>query len=167
MIWWHKKSNYPTFFRTYLERIENEGYSTDIISLDLETTGMDPYTDQILSFGSVPIIDRKIIVEKEVHRFFRVDKDIKNAHIHEILETHRHDSFEEFIPDLIEMIGNKKILGHFIKIDLSFINHHLKKMGLPKLRNPSIDTLEMALEKRRPSPLQNDAREEFSLYNLT
>jgi DNA polymerase-3 subunit epsilon len=166
MNWWRKKKNYPDFYLTYLEKIKDEGFSQDILSLDLETTGLDTSSDQILSYGSVPVVDNKIVVNEEVHRFFSVHKDIENSYIHEIVKMEGLKSFEDFIPELLNIIGNKKILGHFIQLDLSFINHQLTKMKLPRLKNPIIDTLELALAKNKINHLQYASKEDYTLYNL-
>ena len=166
MIWWKYKDPYPCFYQSYLDKIKQEGCGNEILALDLETTGMDPVTDQVLSFGSFILRDEKILIESEVHKFFRANKIIENSHIHEILEMPGQGTFEEFIPEILSIIGNKTILGHFVKMDIAFINHQLKKMKLPKLKNPCIDTLEMALKKDHIANIQYASRDEYNLYHL-
>lgn len=166
MIWWKQRDSYPRFYHTYLEKIKEEGFSNEVLALDLETTGIDPATDQVLSFGSILLKDEKILIESEVHKFFSTHKIIENSHIHEIMDIPGQSTFEEFIPEILSIIGNKTILGHFVKMDIGFINHQLRKMKLPKLKNPNIDTLEMALKKDGITNIQYASKDEYNLYHL-
>ena len=59
-----------------------------IVSLDLETTGLDPKNDKILSFGLVEIHHMTIKLETARHQLITVDEDIpeESAVIHQITD---------------------------------------------------------------------------------
>lgn len=167
MFFNRKRKHYPAFYREYLERIDDEGFSSDIISLDIETDGLNPKKNDILSFGALHITDSRIEVSSEYYETFAtVNQDQELIKIHELISIKGENDFETYIPHLVEMISNRTILGHFIELDLSFINYSLKKMKLPKLKNPVHDTLIMALKKDRVTNYERTNREDYSLYAL-
>jgi len=164
-----KRTNkdYPAFYKVYLEQINDEGFSKDLISLDLETDGLKPKKNDILSFGACLINDHKIDVSTEYYRTFAtIGQNLELIKIHELISEKGQNDFQDTLPEVLKMISNRIILGHFIELDLSFINYSLKKMNLPKLKNPVKDTLKIALKKDRIINYERVNREDYSLYNL-
>ncbi|MFP5332272.1 MAG: 3'-5' exonuclease [Acidimicrobiia bacterium] len=47
-----------------------------LIALDLETTGLDPRHDVILSFGTVPIVDGMVRMDRSTYRVMRSSKPV-------------------------------------------------------------------------------------------
>ena len=168
MIHWFKSSkDYPLFYQKYLERISDEGFSEDIIALDMETTGLNPKTAEILSFGSVPIIENKIKSNEEIHIFFNGAADNNESIVIHELFAHTSDQLvSDFLPVILSQIGNKSILGHFVEFDIALINQVLKKVKLPKLKNPSIDTLKLAMKKDGIHDYSYANRNDYTLYSL-
>jgi ATP-dependent DNA helicase DinG len=111
-----------------------------IVSLDLETTGLDPLSDSIIEIGAVRLEGNRIEDEfttlinpgRHIPEFISgltgiSDEMVRQApHIREVLD------------ELAAFIGDAPILGHNIQFDLSF----LKKYRLFEL-NENIDTYEM------------------------
>lgn len=46
------------------------------IALDLETTGLDPRDDVILSFGAVPIVDGRVRLDRSTYRVMQSNKPV-------------------------------------------------------------------------------------------
>lgn len=167
MGWFTRNKDYPAFYKDYLEQIKEKGYSKDIISLDMETSHIDIKKADILSFGSVHLKERKILIEDEVHYFFKSDHyELKNTVIHEILPHHFIDDFQDKLPAIMKHIGNKRILGHFVEFDVGLINHQLKKLNLPRIKNPTIDTLPLAMKHDGIHDYSYANREDYTLYAL-
>lgn len=168
MHWFRNTSDYPTFYKRYLELISDEGYSSDIISLDMETTGLNPKTADILSFGAVPIMDGKIKTAEEVHLFFNGSATAADEAvvIHELFSHTSDQLVSEMLPMLLGVIGNKTILGHFVEFDIALLNQQLKKLKLPKLKNPSLDTLTLAMKKDGIHDYSYAHKDDYTLYAL-
>lgn len=167
MHWFSSKKKYPAFFQDYIDLIADEGFSKDLIAFDMETNGLNPKTSEILSFGSIPIVDGKIKSSEEIHLFFNgtsVESD--SIVIHELFAHTSDQVAEEYLPLILKAIGNKTILGHFVQFDIALINQLLKKLNLPKLKNPSVDTLKLALKKDGINDYNYAKREEYTLYAL-
>jgi DNA polymerase III epsilon subunit family exonuclease len=119
---------------------------TSIVSLDIETTGLDPQTTQI---GAVKFKERWVNGKWE-HRIDGEWETLINPGRHippfitqltgindqMVLEAPR---IQDVVRDLERFIGDAVILGHNIRFDLSFFRR-FKILGL----NEVIDTYEMA-----------------------
>ena len=167
MMSFFKKPVYPEFYQQYLELIEDQGYSARIIALDVEASGMNPKHADILSLGAVEICENRIETRDSIHVFFHSEQNSRDSIvIHELLPHVSDDLFLDFIPDLLKIIGNKKILGHYVEFDVAMINAQMKKLGLPGLKNPILDTLQIALKKDGIHDLRFARKGDYTLYKL-
>ncbi|MCK9186212.1 exonuclease domain-containing protein [Candidatus Gracilibacteria bacterium] len=107
------------------------------VSLDLETTGIDPIKNKIIEFGAVKFDlngqkeTLQILINPQTalpdiikHITHITDEDLKNA-----------PKFEEKAQEIKDFIGDLPIVGHNIQFDVSFLNTN----GL-NLTNPLYDT---------------------------
>lgn len=155
------------YYREYLDRIDSEGWSDDLLALDMETTGLNPRTADILSFGSVVISGDTILPDSEHHHFFHsLEASDDNTAIHELFAHTTESLVEEYLPLILGQVANRRLLGHYVSFDIALINQQLHKVGLPKLRNPSIDTLELALHKDGIRDYRYAHKEDYTLYAL-
>jgi len=165
--WFNSKKNYPQYYQLYLERINDKGFSPNIVSMDMETTGLNPKTADILSFGSVIIEGGKIMPQSEQHLFFNgrnaADESIV---IHELFANTSDKVVGDALPLILDQIGNRTILGHFVEFDIALVNQQLKKQKLPKLKNPKLDTLHLAMKKDGIYDYRYASRDDYTLYAL-
>lgn len=139
------------------------------IFLDIETTGFDPYKDQIIEIAALRWADFKIL-----DRFESLVRPHENIPQEITLLTGISDKlvsaapkFSDIKTDLLHFISDLPIIGHNIAFDLSFLkSHHLD------LDNVRIDTLSLArilllkeksyalevLMKKHGLPLRNSHR---------
>lgn len=115
------------------------------VSIDLETTGLNPRTDRIIEIGAVKVIDgepgetysqlvspgRKL--EERITELTGLrDEDLAGA-----------PDIEEVLPEILGFIGNLPLLGHSILFDFSF----LKKAAVNNrlvFEKQAVDTLKIA-----------------------
>jgi DNA polymerase-3 subunit epsilon len=168
MWFWKKKfNNYPKFYNRYLEKIRDEGFSTNLVCFDLETTGLDYKTTEVLSFGGVQIKNSKIKTTDSLQCFFHSTSSLNQSTIiHEIIPHKDSKSIADQLPAILTFISNYRILGHFVEFDVNIINRELKKIGLPKLRNPTLDTLKIALKYDGVHNIQYAKKDEYTLFSL-
>lgn len=118
--------------------IEEETY----VVFDIETTGLDPYNDNITEIGAVKLKGNKIL---ERYSTFVNPKIPIPKHIVEL--THITDEMvadapfiEEVLNEFIEFIGDSTLVAHNAGFDVGFIKQKLNLIG-KKLENSIIDTL--------------------------
>ncbi|WP_339135239.1 MAG: 3'-5' exonuclease [Candidatus Electrothrix sp. GW3-4] len=115
---------------------------------DTELTGLNKRKDEIISIGAVRIVNLQIELDQTFHRYIRPVHINPNEAtlIHRITpeELKRADSAAEVLPDFIEFCDNSLIVGHFVGLDMSFLNKAARQLLGGTLSNPGIDTMRLA-----------------------
>lgn len=118
------------------------------VVIDAETTGFDVRKDRILSLAAIPLRAREINIA-DVHSWmvFQSNMDVNDAaRIHCILpsDTRLGVPEEQAIRELLPLLHGTVIVGHHINFDAALIDHSLRRHLGTGLRNPLIDTAELA-----------------------
>lgn len=111
------------------------------VSLDLETTGLDPETDAITEIGAVKFLGEEVLgtfqtlvnPHRPIPYFIQILTGIRPENVEKA------PSFPNVAGDLISFIGSCPVVGQNIPFDLGF----LAAKGV-ELLNPFYDTLELA-----------------------
>ena len=119
----------------------------EIVALDLETTGLDPRRDDILSIGLVHIDHFSVKLSTAWHGVVRVDRDIpgETAVIHQITDDQSAAGapIEELLPQLLARLAGKPMLVHYSAIEQNFISAACQRLYGAPFVVPIIDTLEI------------------------
>lgn len=118
---------------------------TSYISIDLETTGLNPKLDKIIEIGAVKVIDGK--VTQTFHSYVNPGRKLEER-ITELTGICQHQvdgapDISEVFPELIAFLEDLPLLGHRILFDYSF----LKKAAVnlkQSFEKQGIDTLRIA-----------------------
>ncbi|MGC9346946.1 MAG: helicase C-terminal domain-containing protein [Anaerolineae bacterium] len=111
------------------------------VSLDLETTGLDPSRDAIIEIGAVRF-DRDQVVERfstfvnpgrKIPLFITELTGITDAHVADAIGV------REAARRVADFVGRDPVVGHSVRFDLSFLRKQHVLQG-----NPYIDTFELA-----------------------
>ena len=141
----------------------------DIVSLDIETTGLNPDEDRIVSIGLVQIEDLGIKLGSCWHQVISANTDLsaQSVVIHQITDDQSVTgmSIKEAMPILLEHLSGKVMLVHNARIEQGFINKICQSLYGCDFVIPTIDTLALAkrsLDRRNHAYQKNDLR----LFNL-
>lgn len=145
---WFKKDEkvYPEFWQSYLSCFDSKvkkNLEQRIVAFDTETTGLNYRTDVILSIGAVGIYENTISVSDYLELFLSQDIFKKETvPIHGILKEGKEEKITETeaVIQFLGFIKDAVLVGHHVSFDVKMINEALKRMGLGKLKNRSIDT---------------------------
>lgn len=125
------------------EITENE----EFVSFDCETTGLDIKKDEILSIGGVKIIENKIELSESFERYITPEKHIheESIKIHHIRSIDMQNSIDAkvAIEEFLHFIGNRTLIGYYIKFDIAMINRYAKKIIGTTIPNKSIELSSM------------------------
>lgn len=120
----------------------------EIVALDLETTGLDPAKDQILSIGLVPLSRGSVTLGGSWHRIVQIDRAIpaSSAVIHGITDDQAAsgEPLETLLPQLLEILAGKAILVHYSPIERHFLDAACRKLYGSPFITQVIDTLPLA-----------------------
>jgi DNA polymerase III subunit epsilon len=146
-----------------------------IVSLDLETTGLNPKKDKILSYGFVELHHMTVKLANSSHQLISIDDDIpeESAVIHQITDDQAATGIplEEAMPILLNELAGKVMLVHYASIEQNFLDAACRKLYGAPFVIPIIDTLVLArrLFERRNHTIQAGNLRLFNLrpqYNL-
>ena len=146
-----KKAQHPVM-RAYLSKpFPQERWDwklAQIISLDFETTGLDPVRHHILSYGSVEVFRGAVIFASATQQFIRSKASIpeSSAVIHGITDDAARSGqpLKEALPLLLEQLSGKLLLVHYKRVELGFLDTACRALYGSPFLIPTIDTLELA-----------------------
>jgi DNA polymerase-3 subunit epsilon len=115
---------------------------------DTELTGLNRRKDEIISIGAVRIVNLQIELSQTFHRYVRPDNISPNQAtlVHRITpeELKKAPPMIEILPEFIDFCGNSLLVGHFVGIDMHFLNKAAKTTLGGMISNPSVDTMRLA-----------------------
>jgi len=121
-------------------------YNKDFVVLDIETTGLSPFSDEICELAMVKL--KNFLPVDSYHTLVKPSKPIplSVSKIHGITDemVQNAPTIEQVLPQVVNFISNTTLVIHNADFDLSFLNFALKKYEYPILKNEVIDTLAIA-----------------------
>jgi DNA polymerase-3 subunit epsilon len=142
--------------------------------LDTELTGLDLKKDSIVSIGAVRMKGARIDIGDSFYRLIHPPNgmDHKNILIHGITpsEVEQKPAIDSVLDELSDYCGESVIVGHFVSLDINFINKELKRTGRKKLKNAAVDTCKIyewiKSNEGSFSRHYSARRDELDLYSL-
>lgn len=135
--------------------MENSMYDT-YVSIDLETTGLNPKRDRIIEIGAIRVEQGEIT--GEFSTFVNPGRKLEER-ITELTGIRDEDlaeapELDEVFPRLLEFMGELPLLGHSILFDYSFLKKAAVDRKL-KFERSAVDTLKIARKYLPELPHRN------------
>lgn len=116
----------------------------DFVAFDTELTGLDFKRDSIISIGAVKLNGTSILPSETFYRLIKPECELKRKSVvvHELTHTDLEcaDDLLDVVRDFVEFAGSAVLMGHFVHIDLNFVNKVLKQNYGVSLNNNAVDT---------------------------
>jgi len=132
------------------------------IIFDTETTGFDPQNgDRMVEIGCIEMIDR-VETGETFHCYYNPQRPMPKSaeEVHGLTDIFLSDKklFADGADELLEFLGDAKLVAHNAQFDFNFINAELVLCGRePVSRFRMIDTLAIAKSKHPGAKLSLDA----------
>ncbi|MFA5354531.1 MAG: 3'-5' exonuclease [Thermodesulfovibrionales bacterium] len=114
------------------------------VVVDTELTGLDERKDSIVSIGAIRMEGGRICMGETFYCLVRPETEMRRESIivHGITPSEACDghSIEDALSGLSRFCGDDIVTGHFISIDLAFINREMKRLFRKRLKNAAVDT---------------------------
>lgn len=117
----------------------------EYVVVDLETTGLDPYSGcEIIEIGITEIKNNKIV--RNYSRLVKPNLSIPSfiteitGITNEMVENE--EGIENVLPRFRKFLGNRTMIAHNAKFDLKFLNYYLEKYNLEPVEK-HLCTMEM------------------------
>lgn len=160
--WFQKKNNQhlPAFWQDY-EANFGKTFSknmpieeVEFVIFDTETTGLDIRKDKVLSLGAVRIVNNRLNVSESMDFLIAQEGQMfgKNAEIHGILNAHAQNglSEREALEKFVTFCKDAVLVGHHVTFDVAMLDQIAKKIVGRRLKNKTIDTLDLAKRVNPP-----------------
>lgn len=173
-----KQLELPDFWWSYVEHFKEKlphGIPENtFVVLDTETTGFSLTRDRMLCIGALKLYNNNIVVKDSLEVYIEQDHySSESAQIHGILKKSRQDRISELeaLKQFLAYAKNHVLVGHHVMFDINMINAALKRNGLPKLKNKTLDTetlyirtlLISAVVQRKERYTLDDLAKKFSI----
>ena len=150
--------------RAYAETLPPEPSTpwreADFCVVDIETTGLDPAEDEVVSFAAVHIAGGRLRLADSIYQLIRPRRmpGRQSIVIHGLrsVELANAPTFAEALDGLLEALTGRAMVAHVASIEAGFLGAAFRDSGI-KLVNPIIDTAALAAElfrvdSKRPRP---------------
>ncbi|HEH8467871.1 TPA: 3'-5' exonuclease [Pseudomonas aeruginosa] len=115
----------------------------EVISLDLETTSLDPRRADILSIGAVLVRRGKLVMGERLELYVEPPPslDAESIRIHKLRRADLEGQLqlEQALRQVLAFIGDRPLLGYYLSFDVAVLNRHLRQLLDRQLHNPSIE----------------------------
>ncbi len=114
------------------------------VLIDTELTGLDEHRDSIVSVGAVRMNGSRIDLGDTFYRLVSPRTRLKpeSVIIHEITpsEVVASPDIGAVLAEFLGFCDDDVLVGHFISIDLAFLNREMRRLRKGEIRNGAIDT---------------------------
>lgn len=121
----------------------------EFVVLDTELTGFSPSRDEIVAMGAVRIKKQQILCAETFYALVRPRSrfQTESTLVHRLTpqELQRAAGLEEVLPRFIDFCGDAFLVGHFVRLDLEFINRAAMRLLGGVLTTPYLDTMGLAM----------------------
>lgn len=140
---------------TSFEYLFEEPPKDEYVCLDCETTGLNPKKDEILSIGAVIIKKNRILMRQTLNIFVKPSRNInsESIKIHQIRPIDLQNAVEpkDAIFELLKFIGNRPLVGYYIKFDIAIISKYTKEYIGISLPNHQIEVSSIYFKTKKRS----------------
>jgi DNA polymerase-3 subunit epsilon len=126
--------------------------SGELVSLDCETTGFDTFADDVISIAAIKIRGNRILASEAFRAVIRPGAPMESGAIkvHHLREQDvaRGLTMLEVLPDFLEFIGSRPLVGYWIGFDVRMLNKYLFGMLNIHLPNRQIDISKLYYDRK-------------------
>ncbi len=139
------------YYRTDTPTLDTPYTRAEFLAVDLETTGLDPHRDEIVSIGFVPIREGRVRLAEAGHHLVRPTCPVGDAaaKIHGLLDDRLAEAepLAAVLPRLLAALTGRIPIAHHAAVEREFLSRACRAVYGHRLAVPWVDTL--ALAKRR------------------
>ncbi len=138
-----------------------------ILALDLETTGLNPKVDEILSVAWVRVTGARVQLDTAEQYVVRPEGDLNpdSVVIHGIGDDQasRGEPLAAVVERLLQRAGGQVLLAHHAPLDLGFVARACQRIYGAQVAFPCIDTLRIAQRRQQRRQLDSAPPRDLSL----
>jgi DNA polymerase-3 subunit epsilon len=114
------------------------------VVMDTELTGLDVKKDSIISMGAVKMTGGRIHIGKTLEHMVSPETSLTRASVlvHGITpsDLENKPAIAAVLEEFRNFCEGCVVVGHFVSLDLAFLNRECRRLGLRSIDQPAIDT---------------------------
>ncbi len=153
------------YYGAAIPSFRSDWREVEYLALDLETTGTDPGTEEIVCFGWVVLRGTAIDLSTATRRLVRTSKAMpeRSALIHAITddEAETGEAPCTVLASLLEVLAGRVLIAHYAATERGFVDAACRRCFGGGLLVPTVDTLYLArrsCERQQREPAPGDLR---------
>ena len=121
------------------------------VVLDLETSGLNPATDAIVTIGAVAVLGGDILIEDSFSALLKVSENTTAVTVHGVTRDQAVNGLDEpaALERFLDYLKDGVIVGHHIGHDITAMNVACGRHWGLTLLNRSLDTMDLTLHLER------------------
>ena len=125
----------------------------EVVSLDCETTGLDPRRDDIVAIAAVLIRGNRIVASSRFQALVRPEDaqaGPESIKVHRLRQRDVADAqpMRQVLPALLRFIGGRPLVGYYIDFDVRMLDKYAMDLIETKLPNPQIEVSALYYERK-------------------
>ena len=121
----------------------DEPPAREIVSIDCETTGLNPRKDDIVALAAVKIAGNRILASERFEATIRpnvkLSPDAIKVHGLREQDVAGGRSMDEALPEFLRFVGARPLVGYYLKFDVAMLNKHVRRILGIELPNEQIE----------------------------
>ncbi len=121
--------------------------TTEYVAIDIETTGLDPRTDSVVSYGVVPIREGRIVSRDTIYSLVDPGRSVpaNSVRVHGLrtADLVGAPGTRECVEALRELFRDRILVAHAAWVEQQFLRRLFKQHGV-RFDHPFIDTAELS-----------------------
>ena len=154
----HRGALWRLFYRASLadhsyKFLFRPGPEGEAVSLDCETTGLDPRVDDVVTVAAVRIRGDRILLSERFEATVRPEDARSSAEAIKIHHLRERDvegarPVHRVLPELLRFIGGRPLVGYYIDFDVRMLDKYALWLLQTKLPNPQIEVSSLYYERK-------------------
>jgi DNA polymerase-3 subunit epsilon len=142
------------------------------VSVDCETTGLNPHKDDIISIGAVRIVGNRVLTSEKLQLLVKPTQAIsaEAVKVHGLREQDVAGGLDidEAMRQLLTFIGPRPLVGYYLEFDVALINRAIFPMLGVALPQPKVEISAMYYDwkQRNLPPYQHGASIDLRLATM-
>ena len=124
----------------------------EAVSLDCETTGFDPWVDEIVSIAAISITGRRIQASSAYRALVKPEGTMRpdSIKVHQLRQQDVAQArpMTDVLPELLHFIGSRPLVGYWIQFDVRMLDRYLLAMIDTRLPNRRIDVSRLYYDRK-------------------
>ena len=154
----HRGALWRLFYRASLadhsyKFLFRPGPEGEAVSLDCETTGLDPSVDDVLTVAAVRIRGNRILLSERFEATVRPEdarssSDAIKVHRLRDRDVEDADPMRRVLPELLRFIGGRPLVGYYIDFDVRMLDKYALSLLQTKLPNPQVEVSSLYYDRK-------------------